>query len=192
MPTENVYAESARLGDVSNPNNALGVADGTYTTDTGNTSWSQAWDLTAPSGSPDGGAIQTLVVRVRKQTGSGNPSYTVSVQWDLGGGSTSGQGVGSGSVTSSTGQDLTFQFVLNDLSGYSSRINDKMIVYIQTTAAGGGPSARAAVQVDAMNWQAVTAGGGGGASGTFSASLAPVTSSASGVRASDSVGILFA
>lgn len=165
--TENIYLDSSITGSCSTPNNALGAADGTFTTDTSNTSWDHTWHYPAPStGGVSESATQTFVLRVRKQSGSGTPTIdTISVGFNQGGGTWSSHSISGSpwSVTSLTGENITVTDVFSGTFGFSTRVDDQLRFRLITTAAGGGPSNRAAVQVDAVNWQAeVTAAGGGG------------------------------
>ncbi len=148
MATATLYATSTVSGACTTPNNAHGAADGTYTTDTDATSWTHRWNLSRSSIDPASlNGTQTLTIRTRKNgTGgaSGTPTYTVNLYE---GGSLVGQLGTTTSVTSITSQDDVFTWTPTS-SGVSVDIE------LVTTAAGGGPSVRAAVQVDSLTWDA--------------------------------------
>jgi hypothetical protein len=143
MTVESLYADSLVSGSVSSSGNALGTSNGTWTSDTGNVSWTAQFSLGDPSGAVANGT-HTINVLARKATGTGTPSATISVYQGASLIATVSSNV---SVTSATSQTLTGTFdssLLTDLTDVR--------VQVATTAAGGSPSARAAVQIDSIEW----------------------------------------
>jgi hypothetical protein len=148
MATENLYATSLTSGSVSTSANALGSTSGTWTTDADNTSWTARFAMGNPTAGTGGNGTHTVTVRVRKETGTGNPTVDSVTLYE---GSTS-KGVissGSTSVTSTTGQDIvcTFNTATIGVTDWSN-----VEIQIATTQSGGGPSARSAVQLDYIHW----------------------------------------
>lgn len=147
MATTTKYASSHVTGNVTTPNNALGAADATYTADADNTSWTSRWALSySDLGSVTLNSGQSVTIRTRKfgnGGASGTPTYTLNLYEN---GSLTGQLGTTISVTSTTSQDNTFNW--NPSTPFISTVELELV----TTAAGGGPSARAAVQVDAFTW----------------------------------------
>ncbi|PKP85823.1 MAG: hypothetical protein CVT80_00310 [Alphaproteobacteria bacterium HGW-Alphaproteobacteria-2] len=139
-----IHAASHVTGTVATPNNALGPPDGVWTTDVNvNVSWTSRWRLTAvPDAEPVG--TQTVILRVRKGSNSGNPSVTAVTLWE-GGTQVATISGASATVTSTTGTDLQYTFdgaILNGLVDVD--------VQVATAGVGGSGSARNAVQIDAI------------------------------------------
>ena len=148
MATATLYFASSVSGTVSTPANALGVADGTFTTDANtNTSWTHRWRLDIQSGATPSGT-QSVTLRMRKGSNSGDPTVS-SVELFQSGVSLGTLTLFSGSTTisSTTGQDLVYQFA-------GSLLADTVDVDIEivTVGAGGSPSARNAASVDSGTW----------------------------------------
>ena len=148
MATATLYFASSVSGTVSTPANALGVADGTFTTDANsNTSWTHRWRLDIQSGATPSGT-QSVTLRMRKGSNSGDPTVS-SVELFQSGVSLGTLTLFSGSTTisSTTGQDLVYQFA-------GSLLADTVDVDIEivTVGAGGSPSARNAASIDSGTW----------------------------------------
>ena len=148
MATATLYFASSVSGTVSTPANALGVADGTFTTDANsNTSWTHKWRLGVQAGATPSGT-QSVTLRMRKGSNSGDPTVS-SVELFQSGVSLGTLTLFSGSTTisSTTGQDLVYQFA-------GSLLADTVDVDIEivTGGAGGSPSARNAASIDSGTW----------------------------------------
>lgn len=179
MTTETLYATSLTSGAVATSGNALGAVNGVFTTDTGNVSWTARFALGDPSGTQANGT-HTITLRVRKEsTQSGAPTVT-SITLYAGGVSLGAIGAGNWSVTSGTGQDVSATFAASLLSG---RALSGIDVEIVVTGAGGSPSARTTVQLDAITWsgdfttppQNFSGSAGLSGAGTLAASGVPLT-----------------
>ena len=149
MEQDTLYLASFVSGDVSTPNNALGAPNGVFTTDGNeNVSWTAEWAFETVTGLAQSVGTQTLTLRVRKGSNSGNPSVT-SVRIRQGGDYVTANLLSSSQTISSTsGVDLPVEFsgsVLDGVSGAS--------VEIVTVSATGGPAARNAVEIDAATWE---------------------------------------
>lgn len=151
MTTSSLYFVSSVSGSCSTPGNALGAPDGVWTTDANAaTNWTHRWQLDTVSGSGSPIGTQSVTLRLRKGSNSGNPTVTSVTLYQAG----SSLGAltlitGSTTISSTTGQDLVYQFDGSLLSGLA-----EVDVEIVTTSAGGGPSARNAVAIDAGTWLA--------------------------------------
>ena len=148
MPTANLNFNSSISGSVSTPANALGAIDGTFTTDTGTTNWTARWRLDAVAGLFSAYGTQTLTLRVRKSSGTGNPTIT-GVNLYQGGALIKSILGSSFSVTSTTGEDVVCTFDGADINGLET-----VDIEVVTSGAGGGPSARSSVQIDGATWAA--------------------------------------
>ena len=142
-----LYAVSHVTGSVSTPNNALGAFDGTFTTDgNNNTNWTSRWRLDTLSGSPTG--TQTITLRLRKGSNSGNPSVSSVQLWQNDTSlATLTLASGSTTISSTTSQDLVYTFASSLLSGLSN-----VDIQVATSSAGGSPTARNAVEIDGIRW----------------------------------------
>ena len=114
-------------------------------------STSLAVSFPTPSGNPTG--LQEMRVLVRRVGGSNNP--TVSAGLAESGVDKSGSGAtGTVTVTSATGQIISFTFdasALSDATGAGAELR------VTGTASGGQSSKRATVEVGAVEWNAVIA-----------------------------------
>lgn len=149
MASRDRYFNSSVTGGVSTPNNALGVPDSTFTTDTGNTNWTHEWDFSVEAtGSYTGDHTVVIVVR-KDSTGGGDPSVDA-VVFDVNGTPVTPSSLtGTGSITSATSQNISATIANADLSP-----GDTLTVEIQTSGTGGAPANRRAVQVDGATWTA--------------------------------------
>lgn len=146
MSQEFLLADASVSGDADNPTNAHGAADGTFTTDIDNESWTHRWGFANPTTDVAVNEAVDAVLRltVRKWDGTGNPDIDSIELFDSTGSIVL---VSTGwSVTSSTSEEITISGIpwtsLTDTTG------DSLEVQIVTTAVGGSPPGRAAVQVD--------------------------------------------
>jgi hypothetical protein len=143
------YAASHVTGNVATSINAVGAPNGVYTTNTGNSSWTSRWRMQAPAGGPHVPVeTHTVTLRLRKNAaGGGTPTVTSVTLWQ-----NSVQiatlYTGPFSVTSNTGQDLTFSFAGSLLNGMAT-----VDMAVATAANGGGQNARS-VQLDSISWVA--------------------------------------
>lgn len=146
MAVETLYASSLASGAVSGSANALGSTAGTWTTDTGNVSWTARFAMDNPTGAQANGT-HTFLVRARKEAGqSGNPTVDAINVYQ--GGALLGNVLASAvSVTSGTGQDVSGTLAATGITSPAS-----IEVEVVTTAAGGNPSTRSAVQIDYVRW----------------------------------------
>jgi hypothetical protein len=153
MATQALYFDASITGGVSTPANALGAPNGVFTTDANaNISWTHRWgyqELVVSPGTPRLTGTQTISIVVRKGSNSGNPTVTSVVLFQAG---TSIATISSGStsVTSTTGQTLTYTFDASILGGNFANLE----LQVATTGAGGSPSQRNAVSIDASTWTA--------------------------------------
>lgn len=137
------YATSSVSGDADTPANALGAPNGTWTTDSGAESWTHRWQIAgSPSATPSG--TQGLRLTVRKDN-SQNPTVdSITIYYG-----------GSVHQTISTGWTVTATSSQNIDVSFSAPAGNTIDVEIVTTAASGNPpSTRAAVQLDAITWNA--------------------------------------
>jgi len=150
MTTATLYFVSSVSGNVSTPDNALGAADGVFTTDANATvSWTHRWRLgTVSSAAPTG--TQSLTLVMRKGTNTGNPTVS-SVTLYQGGASLGALTLFSGSTTidSTTGQELVYQF---DGSLLADMVD--VDIEIATAGTGGAPANKNAASIDAGVWAA--------------------------------------
>lgn len=147
MATTTLYLAASVSGNVSTPGNALGAPDSVFTTD-GNlaNAWTHRWRFDSINGTATG--THSFLIRVRKGSNSGNPVVTA-VRLYADGTLVSTLSSGSTSVTSTTPLGLLYNVsgsVLGVLTGKTVDIE------VATTSAGGGPSARNAVELDAITW----------------------------------------
>lgn len=148
MTTATLHFASSVSGNVSSPVSAVGPPNGSFTTDgNNNASWTHRWRFTSlPTERTIG--VQTINLRVRKGVNSGNPDITA-VRLYRNSVLVSTLSSETQSITSSTPVDLSYTFdglLLKDLAAID--------LEIATSGAGGGPSARNAVEVDAATWVA--------------------------------------
>jgi hypothetical protein len=147
MPFASLYFVSHVTGNVSTPDNALGAPDGICTTDeNAATSWTSRWRLDSRIGVADG--VQSITLRMRKGSNSGNPTVS-SVRLFQGGSVLATLSLASGSttITSTTGEDLVYNFAGSLLTGLVD-----VDIEVATASAGGGPTARNAACLDAGTW----------------------------------------
>lgn len=146
MTVTNLYLSSHITGTISTPTNALGAPNSTWTTDTGNSSWTSRFACDNPPAGQVLSGTQTVTVRVRKQLGTGNPTLTMEL-WE--------NGVFVSSffinqvITSLTGEDVVGFFSAGQVTNPNN-----VEIFMSGQASGGGPSARAAVQIDGVTWAA--------------------------------------
>ena len=145
MTVATMYLTSSVSGSVTTPNNALGAPDGTYTTDTSNTSWSHTWAFDAlPSPSNIDGTDLTFTVRHRRDSANGNdPAIdSVAVIQDATTIHTSGS-----SIPATDGSATDFVFTMPKTALLS---RTPISLLITASAGGGGPTVRRADQVDSV------------------------------------------
>jgi hypothetical protein len=144
MATEILYADSHITGNVSSPNNALNAPDGTFTTDSGNTSWTSRWSMGNPSAVV--GGTQTITVTYRKDAaGGGTPTITVNLYEN---GSLIRNIIATTDVLSEVSSTLQGTFESTEISN-----EQNVEIEIVVSGNGGGPNGRGA-QVDAIRWDA--------------------------------------
>jgi hypothetical protein len=150
MPGATLYLASHVTGGVSTPANALGAPDGVFTTNANtNTSWTSEWAFDTVSGPATPSGTQTVTLRVRKGSNTGNPTVT-SVRIRQSSAYATANLLGSSvSVTSTSGQDIVVTFdgsALATINGTS--------IEVATSGAPGGGTTRNAVSIDAATWDA--------------------------------------
>lgn len=189
MAIENLYLESFSTNNgLLTPNNALGSTAGTWTTNVDNSSWDAIGEFPTPANETPNGT-HTFTARVRKETGSNDPTFQMVVQ-DAAGATLGDSGVVT--ITSTTGQDVTVNVSAAAIAAGSGGVAG-VRVSLTGTQTGGGPSARSTPQLDYARW-----------TGDFTAALsAPPTANAGspqtvepgatvnldGTASSDDVGI---
>jgi len=140
-----VYADSHIDGNVTSPDNALGPPNGVFTFDVGNSSWTSRWQMQLPPTSWYSGT-QSVKVLARKETGqSGTPQVT-GLNLYQGGVLIRNLLDASYDVTSGTGEDVSGDFEASEVQSGTIEIE------VVTSAAGGNPNTRTAVQIDAITW----------------------------------------
>jgi hypothetical protein len=136
-----LYLDTFVSGTITGPNNALGAPDNVFTTNVDNEDWEANYVFPNAPDVLEG--VQTLTFRVRKQTGDGNPTLNMYVTENL----QSLHQLPSLVVTSLTGQDYVGTFTPVDPTA-------QIGLYMTCTAVGGNPAQRAAVQLDAVTFDA--------------------------------------
>jgi hypothetical protein len=145
MATEQLYANASISGDADNPTNAHSTSDGTFTTDIDAEDWTHRWGFDNPTGDEvDTGTDAALRLTVRKQDGTGNPTIDSVELFDSTGSITSDST--GWSVTNSSSEQITISGL--SLASLTDTTGDSVEVQIVTSAVGGAPAGRAAVQVD--------------------------------------------
>lgn len=143
-----VYLTGSVSGGAATPANAVGAPDGTFTTNTGDTSWTHRWGLGEPdlTGKELDGQ-QTLTLRVRR-SGTGNGACEVTRVTLIQGSSSTDIFTGSHvpPQNNSAGDDLVVNFDASVLDG-----GEGIDVEVATTGAGGGPNQNS-IQLDAASW----------------------------------------
>lgn len=148
MVAQTIYAASNISGTTQSPNNAWGAPNNTWSGyPNANTSWSYRWGMGNPTLPTLEASQQTVVARVRKGSNSNNPSAELRVYHD----GVQVASSGNTTITSSTttGQNLTASWTPAEGSSATT-----VEVEIVATSAGGSPSARNSVEVDAFTWTA--------------------------------------
>ena len=151
MATASLYFVSHVTGGVSTPNNALGNTPSTWTTDANaNVSWTSRWRLDVVAGDWDIEGTQSITLRMRKGSNTGNPTVS-SVQLWQGGSSVATLTLASGSTTisSTTGQDLVYNFDGSLLDGFTD-----VDIQVATSGVPGGGTARNACAIAMCTWAA--------------------------------------
>src|SRR5690606_17207865 len=140
MAQESVYAVSSVSGTNPNPSAALGAPDGVYGgTPNTSTSWTHRWALTAPAGPEYLAVEQNVSIRVKKGTNSNSPTASFSVY--------------QGGTLLATRSSVTVSGVLNIPVVWTPAAGaptQSLEVQVVTSAAGGSPSARNGVEIDAI------------------------------------------
>jgi hypothetical protein len=169
MSTETLYATSLVSGTVSTPANALGAPNNTWTSDTGNVSWTARFAMANPVGTQANGT-HTITIRARKVSGqSGSPTISSVTLYENG---TSFATVSTGGFSiTTTSQDVANTF---DSALLAGRNLADIEIEVVTSAAGGSPSTRTPVQIDSITWN-----------GDFTTPAVPVFEQSVGVPVSD-------
>ena len=143
MAVQTLYLESTASGDAINATNAIGNTPNTWAGVTNsNTSWTQEWYIQIPT-FPNFEGAQSVAVRFRKGSNSGNPSVMVEVRRQ---GAVLGS-VPNTAITSTTGQDVVVSFTDNGPVGGLS-------LYVSAVSVGGSPSSRNSAQMAMATWTA--------------------------------------
>lgn len=143
-----VYATSHITGNVSDPDNALGLPDGVFTTD-GNqqNNWTSRWAMDGIDPGAQPVAEQLIIVRARKGSNSGDPEITVIDLWENGVFVAAGVVV-NGLVTETDEQQVTATF-----DGYLITNPDDVEIEITATRVTGSPSTRNSVEITSIGWR---------------------------------------
>lgn len=148
MAIETVHADGLATGDpgeITGASNAYGTTTGTWTTNIDNDSWTARFTLDNTTDPPDATNSVDVLLRARKQDGNNNPSIdSVAI---LENGVQRGINSNIGDVSSLTGEDVSLTVSCTGMTGDGSNLE----IEIVTTAAGGSPTNRAAVQLDYMD-----------------------------------------
>jgi len=175
VATENLYISGLAAddpGSLTGASAAFGSTSGTWTTNTDNSSWEGRFELDNPTDSPD--ATQSITVTIRARHDSGNNPTIDSVAIRNG---TTQRGINSTgwSVSSTTGQDIVVSVSCTGLTGNGADLS----LVIVTTAQGGSPSSRSAVQIDYAKVDVTTTPAGPSTFNDFVSVLADATSTIS-------------
>ena len=145
MAVETLYLSALASddpGQITGASAAFGSATGTWTTNIDNDTWDGHFDLDSTSGAPVASQTVTVRMRVRKQDGTSDP--TIDIIRFRNGTTIRGENTTGWNVTSLTGQTITATISASGITGDGSDLT----LEIETTAAGGSPAKRAAVQLD--------------------------------------------
>lgn len=129
------------------PNNALGSATGTFTTNVDNAAWDVIGEFPTPTEAQANGT-HVFTARVRKDPGTNNPNFQMIVQ--DGAGNTLGDS-GAVAITSETGEDVVVNVAGSALQAGSGGLAGVRVSLIGSQT-GGGPSARSVPQLDYVSW----------------------------------------
>lgn len=140
---ETLYASASSSGTCLTPTNAVGTTSGTWTTNVDNSSWTHIWDLDNPVGTLAGTDVVEVLIRARHDSGN-NP--TIDSVRILESGTERGVNSTGWTVSSLTGEDVTLTVSVSGMTNW-----DNAQIEIATTAQGGSPGNRSAVQVDYMH-----------------------------------------
>ena len=140
-----LWFASSTSGNATIPSAALGQADGTYTSNSGGSSWTHRWAF-APFERPlDPSANVPLVLRMRRSVAANNPTLQVVRYYD--GASLLGSYTLNLAINSS---NWTHEISLP--AGNMSGIADHLAVEIQTLGhTQGNPAGRSSAQLDAVS-----------------------------------------
>jgi len=186
---EHIYADSLFSGSVSTASNAYGASNGTFTTDAGDVDWTARFGLDNPAAaiSPDQSVAIDIVVR-RDSAGGNDPTVDSITLYD--GATSKGSDATGWSITSTTGETISVSISATGLTSSGADLR----VEIATTASGGAPSGRRAVQLDSVdvtvqNSGAVDLAGAGDAASSGSGDITvEVPLSGAGDASSDGSG----
>lgn len=148
MAVETLHADGlagSDPGTLTGASNAYGTTTGTWTTNIDNSSWAGHFTLGSTANTPDATNSVGVLLRARKQDGNGTPTIdSVAIREN---GVQRGINTNIGGVTSLTGEDVSLTVSCTGMSGDGTDLE----IVIVTTAAGGSPANRAAVQLDYMD-----------------------------------------
>lgn len=149
---ENLYLQSFSTNSgLLTPDNALGNGIGTWTTNADSASWSAIGEFQNPvqtTAVDDGGGPHTFQARVRKEAGTGNPTFRMEVL-DLANNVIGDSGTVT--ITSTGNQDIFVSVLPATLNSASGELSD-IKVRLTGTTSGGSPSVRSVPQVDFVTW----------------------------------------
>ena len=141
-----VYAISGGTG-CTDPSNAFNAPNQVFTGDTGNTNWSATWTMGAPTGALSTTAnAQSITIRCAKDSTTGNTPSITQIRV-LDNGTQIAVDATGWDITSDkpNGQDVTINWTATGSENLST-----LQVEIATSGAGGPPSSRRSVQIDAI------------------------------------------
>lgn len=145
MTARTMYADSSITGTVTTPTAAIGAADLTFTTDTGNTSWTHRWSMGNPTAGDVANGTQTITVSGRKELlQTGTPTLAANLYEN---GTLIGALFAATNVTSDVSQDIAGTFSPASVSNLNN-----VEIELVCAAAGGAPGARTSVQIDSITW----------------------------------------
>ena len=145
---ETLYATGSPIsGSVSGSAAATGAPDGSFTSDTGNTNWTARWNLDDLVGTIAAAQTVGVTIRVRKDSTGGNTPDVTGITL-LDNGSTLGSDTTGWAITATgTGTDITVNIPVTGIANNGANLQ----VEVSTSGAGGAPSSRRAVQLDAIS-----------------------------------------
>ena len=148
------WSSSHIAGTFSDPNNALGVSDGTWTTDVNGANPDSRYAMENPTGSISGTQNITVLVRPEDAGAQGDPTIVVELFEN---------GVSVRNIVNSTTVDNAAGNV--NISGTfdASEITDPddVEIRVDVESVGGGPNANT-LQMDSIRWNITLSSGGSG------------------------------
>ena len=140
-----LWFASSTSGNVATPANALGPANGVYTTTTGGGNWTHRWAFAPFSAPLDPDAAAPLVLHMKRSVAANNPTLSTVHYYD------GASLLGSFTVNLPINSD-NWTHQLSIPGSHMAGITNHLAVEIVTTGFGSGnPSGRSSAQLDAVS-----------------------------------------